>query len=79
MKNPGTPYRLEMRADSLSSMLRLLDSIAQAQSFWSIGLVARGMWDPPRSGIESMSPVLTGRFFTTEPQGKPKILAFLEW
>ena len=30
-----------------------------------------GMWDLPRSGIELMSPVLAGGFFTTEPQGKP--------
>ena len=29
------------------------------------------MWDPPRSGIEPMSPALEGRFFTTEPTGKP--------
>ena len=25
------------------------------------------MWDPPRPGIEPVSPVLGGRFFTTEP------------
>ena len=31
----------------------------------------RGMWDLPRSGIEPVSPVLAGRFFTTEPLGKP--------
>ena len=29
------------------------------------------MWDLPGSGIEPMSPVLTGGFFTTEPPGKP--------
>ena len=29
------------------------------------------MWDLPRSGIEPVSPALAGRFFTTEPPGKP--------
>ena len=32
------------------------------------------MWDLPGSGIEHLSPALAGRFFTTEPQGKPCIL-----
>ena len=32
------------------------------------------MWDLPRPGIEAMSPALAGRFFTTEPPGKPKKL-----
>ena len=30
-----------------------------------------GMWNLPRSGTEPMSPALAGRFFTTEPPGKP--------
>ena len=30
------------------------------------------MWDLPAPGIEPMSPALTGRFFITEPLGKPK-------
>ena len=34
-----------------------------------------GMWDLPEPGIEHMSPSLAGRFFTTEPPGKP--LSFL--
>ena len=29
------------------------------------------MWDLPGPGIKPVSPVLTGRFFTTEPPGKP--------
>ena len=32
-----------------------------------------GMWDFPGSEIESVSPMLAGRFFTTEPPGKPQI------
>ena len=30
------------------------------------------MWDLPRSGIESTSPGLAGRFLFTEPPGKPQ-------
>ena len=30
------------------------------------------MWDLPGPGIELESPALAGRFFTTEPPGKPK-------
>ena len=30
-----------------------------------------GMWDPPRPGLEPVSPALTGRFSTTAPPGKP--------
>ena len=29
------------------------------------------MWDLPYPGIEPVSPALVGRFFTTEPLGKP--------
>ena len=31
----------------------------------------RGMWDPPRPGIEPVSPALASRFSTTVPRGKP--------
>ena len=30
-----------------------------------------GMWDPPRPGLEPVSPALAGRFSTTAPPGKP--------
>ena len=39
---------------------------------WHVGLAVRGMWKPPGSGIGPMSPALAGRFFTTEPPGKPQ-------
>ena len=32
----------------------------------------RGMWDPPRPGLEPVSPALAGRFPTTAPPGKPR-------
>ena len=44
--------------------LRLSSCGARAQ-------LSRGMWDLPGSGIEPMSPALTGGFFTTEPPGRP--------
>ena len=33
----------------------------------------RGMWDPPRPGLEPMTPALAGRFSTTAPPGKPLV------
>ena len=36
----------------------------------------RGMWDPPRPGLEPVSPALAGRFSTTAPPGKPLCLCF---
>ena len=34
----------------------------------------RGMRDPPRPGLEPVSPALAGRFSTTAPPGKPQKL-----
>ena len=34
----------------------------------------RGIWDPPRPGLEPVSPALAGRLPTTAPPGKPAIL-----
>ena len=33
----------------------------------------RGMWDPPRPGLEPASPALAGRLSTTAPPGKPPL------
>ena len=33
----------------------------------------RGMWDPPRPGLEPVSPALAGRLSTTAPPGKPDV------
>ena len=51
-------------------------SRAQAQELWCTGLVVPGLWDFSGSGIEPVSPALAGRFFTTEPPGKPKKYIF---
>ena len=33
----------------------------------------RDMWDPPRLGLEPVSPALAGRLSTTAPPGKPRV------
>ena len=35
-----------------------------------MGLVAQGLWDLPRPGIEPVFPALAGEFSTAEPPGK---------
>ena len=36
----------------------------------------RGMWDPPRPGLEPVSPALAGGLSTTAPPGKPPLFTF---
>ena len=36
----------------------------------------RGMWDPPRPGLEPVSPALAGGFSTTAAPGKPRISSY---
>ena len=51
----------------------------QTRSLSSCGSRAqllRGMWDPPRPGLEPVSPALAGRFSTTAPPGKPHKMVF---
>ena len=35
-------------------------------------LLLRSMWDPPRPGLEPVSPALAGGFLTTASPGKPQ-------
>ena len=37
-----------------------------------------GMWDPPGSGIQPVSPALAGRLSPTESQGSPKLISFFK-
>ena len=39
----------------------------------------RGMWDPPRPGLEPVSPALAGRLSSTAPPGKPYIILSYGW
>ena len=54
--SPVAEHRLQMR--------RLSNCGSRAQ-------VLRGMWDPPRPGLEPVSPALAGGLSTTAPPGKP--------
>ena len=36
------------------------------------------MWDPPRPGLEPVSPALAGRPSTTAPPGKPLLIVFIK-
>ena len=65
-------------------------SLSRPLLLWSTGsrcagsaVVAHGpscsaaMWDPPRPGLEPVSPELAGRFSTTAPPGKPHVFPFI--
>ena len=54
--SPPAEHRLQTR--------RLSSCGSRAQSL-------RGMWDPPRPGLEPECPALAGRLSTTAPPGKP--------
>ena len=47
---------------ALAQQLGLAGSRAWLQQLWCMGLVAHGMWNPPRPRIKPTSPELAGRF-----------------
>ena len=55
--SPVAEHRLQTR--------RLSNCGSRAQSL-------RGTWDPPRPGLEPVSPALAGGLSTTAPPGKPR-------
>ena len=57
--SPAAEHKLQTR--------RLSNCDSRAQ-------LLRGMWDPPRPGLEPASPALAGGLPTTAPPGKP-----LQW
>ena len=59
--SPAAEHRLQTR--------RLSNCGSRAQSL-------RGMWDPPRPGLEPVFPALAGRLSTTAPPGKPLTSVF---
>ena len=61
--SPVAEHRLQTR--------RLSNCGSRAQPF-------HGMWDPPRPGLEPVSPAPAGRLSTTAPPGKPQTLFFKE-
>ena len=58
---------------SRAQYLQLLGPSAQAQQLWHTGLGAPQCVGS-RPGVEPASPILSGKFFTTEPPGKLFIL-----
>ena len=59
--SPVAEHRFQMR--------RLSNCGSRAQPL-------RGMWDPPRPGLEPVSSALAGGFSTTAPPGKPNLFHF---
>ena len=64
--SPSRPLLAEHRLQ----MRRLSNSGSWAQ-------LLRGTWDPPRPGLEPVSPALAGRLATTAPPGKPLIVVLI--
>ena len=62
-------------AASLAAEHRL--QTCRLSSCGSRAQLLRGMWDPPRPGLEPVSPALAGRFSITAPPGKPPPIYFL--
>ena len=61
-------------ACSVLSAVASLVSGRRVQSAGSRAWLPRSMWDPPGSGIESVSPALTGGFLTNGPSEKSSLL-----
>ena len=65
--------------------LTIAASLVAQQRLQTLGLSScgsraqslRGMWDPPRPGLEPVSPALAGRLSTTVPPGKPLSFSLL--
>ena len=76
----GGPLLIAVRgpltvAASLVGEHRLQTRRLQTRRLSSCGSRAqllRGMWDPPRPGLEPVSPALAGGLPTTAPPGKPQ-------
>ena len=69
-----TPLVVESRLRLHSSWASVLMAPGSGHRLHSWGAriwLPCGIWDPPGPGIEPVSPALAGRFFTTEPPGKP--------
>ena len=62
--SPAAEHRLQTR--------RLSSCGSRAQ-------LLRGMWDPPRPGLEPVSPASAGRVSTTAPPGKPEPNDFINF
>ena len=67
------------RGFSLQGLLLLQSTGSTAHRLRSCGTwnqLLHCMWELPRPEIQPTCPALAGRFFTTEPPGKPLMLSF---
>ena len=64
--------RVRLFVTSWTAAYQALSKRFPRQAYWS-GLPFPPPGNLPNPGTEPMSPVLTGRFFSTEPPGKPSI------
>ena len=68
------PLFIAVRGPLTNAASLVAEHRLQTRRFSSCGSRAqllRGMWDPPRPGLEPVSPALAGRFSTAAPPGKP--------
>ena len=71
-------HRLSLAVSSGCSLLRSTGCRRAGFNICSAGAqLLCSTWYLPGPGIEPMSPALAGRFFTTEPPGKPYAFLFL--
>ena len=79
---PNVIYDMCAKLLPLCRLIETLGTVA-CQAALSMGFSGKEYWSglpfpPPRGisnpGIEPMSPALAGRFFTTEPPGRPHFL-----
>ena len=62
---------VDSRCSTWAQYLRLLGSRAQTQQLGCMGLVVPRHVGSSQTRVEPVSPGMAGRFFTTEPSGKP--------
>ena len=72
---------LQSPGSGVLAAVRGLSSLGPSALEHSCGAQAQWLcssWDLPRPGIKPVSPALAGRFFATEPPGKPPMLLNLK-
>ena len=73
------PLFIAVRGPLTVAASLLVEHRLQMRRFSNCGSRAqllRGMWDPPRPGLEPVSPELAGRLSTTAPPEKPYMTLF---
>ena len=74
------PLFITVRGPLIIALSLIADHRLQTRRLSNCGSQAQllcDMWDPPRPGLEPVSPALAGRFSTTAPPGKPHLLLII--